>query len=45
MLASGSIQVDGIIKKDENEEIFPRFFNYQYLIIKKGKKNYYIIKF
>ena len=45
MLVSGSIQVDGEIKKDENEEIFPRFFNYQYLIIKKGKKNYYIIKF
>ncbi len=45
MLNSNSISVDGEIKKDENEELFPRNFDFKYFIIKKGKKNFYIIKF
>ena len=44
-LVSGAISVDGEIKKDENEELFPRNFEYKYLIIKKGKRNFYLIKF
>lgn len=40
-----AISVDGEIKQDENEELFPRNFEYKYMIIKKGKKNFYIIKF
>lgn len=40
-----AISVDGVIKQDENEELFPRNFDYKYMIIKKGKKNFYIIKF
>lgn len=44
-LQNGSISVDGEIKKDENEELFPRYFDFKYMIIKKGKKNFYIIKF
>lgn len=45
MLTSGSISVDGEIKKDENEELFPRYFEYKYMLIKRGKRNFYIIKF
>ncbi len=45
MLSSGSISIDGVVKKDENEEIFPRHFEYKYLFIKKGKRNFFIIKF
>ena len=45
MLQSGAISVDGEIKNDENEELFPRHFDFKYLIIKKGKRNFYIIKF
>lgn len=44
-LSQGAISVDGEIKNDENEEIFPKHFDYKYLIIKKGKRNFYIIKF
>ncbi len=45
MLVSKSISVDGEIKIDENEELFPRHFEYKYMIIKKGKRNFFIIKF
>ncbi|MBD5423353.1 MAG: tyrosine--tRNA ligase [Mycoplasma sp.] len=45
MLANGSISIDNEIKKDENEEVFPRYFEYKYMIVKKGKRNFYIIKF
>lgn len=44
-LQQGAISVDGEIKKDENEELFPRNFEYKYMIIKRGKRNFYIIKF
>lgn len=45
MLASNSISVDGEIIKDENIEPFPRNFEYKYMIFKKGKKFFYIVKF
>lgn len=45
LLKQGSINVDGFIKKDENEEIFPTYFDFKYLIIKKGKRNFFLIKF
>ena len=44
-LNQGAISVDGQIKKDETEELFPRHFGFKYFIIKKGKKYFYIIKF
>lgn len=44
-LNQGSIMVDDEVKKDENEEIFPRNFGFKYFIVKKGKRNFYIIKF
>lgn len=44
-LNQGAISVDGQVKKDETEELFPRHFGFKYFIIKKGKKYFYIIKF
>ena len=44
-LNQGAISVDGQVKKDETEELFPRHFGFKYFIIKKGKKHFYIIKF
>ena len=44
-LAQGAINVDGQIKTNEFEELFPRHFDYKYFLIKKGKKHFYIIKF
>ena len=45
LLNQGAISVDGQIKQDEKEELFPRHFGFKYFIIKKGKKYFYIIKF
>ena len=44
-LSQGAISVDGQVKQDEKEELFPRHFGFKYFIIKKGKKYFYIIKF
>ena len=45
LLSQGAISVDGQVKQDEKEELFPRHFGFKYFIIKKGKKYFYIIKF
>lgn len=45
LLSSNSISIDGQVINDENIEPFPRNFEYKYMILKKGKKFFYIIKF
>lgn len=45
LLSSNSISIDGQIINDENIEPFPKYFEYKYMILKKGKKFFYIIKF
>ena len=44
-LNQGAIQVDGIVKLDEHEELLPQYFGCKYLLVKKGKKFFYIIKY
>ena len=45
LIQNNAINIDGQIRNDENEEPFPRYFDYKYLLIKKGKRNFYLIKF
>ena len=45
LIQQNAINIDGQIRNDENEEPFPRYFDYKYLLIKKGKRNFYLIKF
>lgn len=44
-LNQGAISIDGIPRKDENEIIKALFFDRKYLLVKKGKRNFYIIKY
>lgn len=41
----GAIFIDGVICKDEKWKVVANHFNNEYLIIKKGKRNYYLIKY
>ena len=45
LIQNNAINIDGQIRNDENEEPFPRYFDYKYLLVKKGKRNFYLIKF
>ncbi len=42
---SKTIMIDGDIVEDEKMEIIPRNFDKKYLIIKKGKRSYFLIKY
>ncbi|MGL4252311.1 MAG: tyrosine--tRNA ligase [Metamycoplasmataceae bacterium] len=44
-ISSNSISIDGKIINDENKKIVPMNFENKYLLIKKGKRSYFIIKY
>ncbi|MGL5205444.1 MAG: tyrosine--tRNA ligase [Metamycoplasmataceae bacterium] len=44
-ISSNSISIDGKPVKNENEKIVPMNFNKKYLLIKKGKRSYFIVKY
>lgn len=44
-ISQGAIFIDGVAYKNENDKIEARNFNNEYLIIRKGKRNYFLIKY
>ncbi|MGL5732462.1 MAG: tyrosine--tRNA ligase [Metamycoplasmataceae bacterium] len=44
-ISSNSISIDGKTLNDENEMIVPINFDKKYLVIKKGKRSYFIVKY
>jgi tyrosyl-tRNA synthetase len=44
-LASKTILIDGQSVTDENEEIKPMNFDNKYLLIKKGKRSYFLVQY
>ncbi|MGL5617666.1 MAG: tyrosine--tRNA ligase [Metamycoplasmataceae bacterium] len=44
-ISSNSISIDGKIMNDENAKIIPLNFDKKYLLIKRGKRSYFVIKY
>ncbi|MGL5308966.1 MAG: tyrosine--tRNA ligase, partial [Metamycoplasmataceae bacterium] len=44
-MSSNAILIDGKIVTNENDKIVATNFDQKYLLIKKGKRSYFIIKY